>query len=249
MKILKRILLVILLLIIILVAYLRLFVHESPPTISTESGAENMTQELLNAVNKSAWDTLSIMQWTFRDSHHYLWDKKANNAIIKWGDYEVHLNMDAVDGRALCKGVELSGKDKDKVIQKAWSFWCNDSFWLAAPFKIKDPGTQRYIATDQEGKQGLLVQYASGGVTPGDQYLWYMDEQGLPTGYKMWVKILPVGGVYTSWEDWQQLPGGAKVASRHKGNIAGLELILTNIKGGEQWAEFGHSSNPINTGL
>ncbi len=142
-------------------------------------------------------------------------------------------------------GTILVGEEANKVVQTAWGFWCNDMWWFAAPFKVMDPGTKRQIAKDAEGNKGLLVSYASGGVTPGDAYLWYIDESGLPTGYKMWVKIIPIGGVYTSWESWKTLAGGAQVAADHKGNISALQIPITNIGSGMTWSELGYSSNPI----
>ncbi len=249
MKILKGILLAIALLILLVIAYLRIAVHEPAPTEVVEAGAELYAQQMLDAVNIKAWDTLPIVQWTFREQNHYLWDKINNNALIRWDDYIVHLDMDAVDGAAFKNDIKLEGKAKEKAIKKAWALWCNDSFWLAAPFKIRDLGTKRYFAKDKDGKSGLLIRYESGGVTPGDQYLWFLDQNGLPTGYKMWVSIIPIGGVYTTWEDWTTLPGGAKLAATHKGNIGGLVLHLSNIKGGDSWQQFGHSSNPIDPSL
>ena len=132
---------------------------------------EQAKQEMLSAVNISAWDTVKYVKWSFRGGHDYVWDRTVNDARISWEDMEVHLDMDQVDGKAFKNGIALEGSEKDKAIQSAWSYWCNDSFWLTAPFKVFDKGTTRKMATDKDGKEGLLVTYESGGVTPGDQYL------------------------------------------------------------------------------
>ncbi len=245
MKILKRILLGLLILVLLLVVVVRLTVHESRPEIKEGANADAVAQKILSAVDKPAWDTLNYVQWTFPRGHSYIWDRPNNNAVVKWDDYEVHLNMDEVDGRAWQNGEELSEGAKSKAIQKAWSFWCNDSFWFSAPFKLFDPGTERNIAVDKDGKEGLLISYASGGVTPGDQYLWYYDDQGMPTGYKMWVKIIPIGGVYASWTDWTTLAGYAKVATKHMLDLVNMEIEMTNIKSGQRWSDLGYDQNPI----
>ena len=112
-------------------------------------------------------------------------------------------------------------------------------------FKVFDPGTKRDMAVDADGAEGLLITYESGGVTPGDQYLWYMDESGMPTGYKMWTKIIPVGGVYASWKDYTTLSGGAKVAQSHGLSSMNVNMPMTDIKSGQSWSDLGFSSNPI----
>ncbi len=204
-----------------------------------------MADRLLEAINAEAWDSTKYVSWTFPGGHHYVWDRTTNDAQIKWNDYEVHLDMDEITGLAFRDGTELDGRKKSKAIAKAWEYWCNDSYWLAAPFKIRDPGTSRHIAVDEEGNEGLLVSYESGGVTPGDAYLWYVDDSGLPTGFKMWVKIIPVGGVYATWEGWKDATTGAKIASEHELSIGGVLIKLTDIKAGNNWSDLELESSPI----
>ncbi|MEL6388801.1 MAG: hypothetical protein AAFQ02_01460 [Bacteroidota bacterium] len=245
LKFFKYLLIGILLLIIVGFVYIRFAVHEPRPTI-VDGDADAMAQSILKQVNKPAWDSLPIVEWTFRGEHHYLWDRTSNTAIISWDDQEVHLDMDQVRGKLYQNDALVTDEAAtSKAVATAWSFWCNDMWWFAAPFKVMDEEASRQIALDKDGKQGLLVTYDSGGVTPGDSYLWYVDENGLPTGYKMWVKIIPIGGVYTSWEDWQILPGGARVATNHTGKIKTLTIPITNIKAGTSWSDFGHTQNPI----
>ena len=45
----------------------------------------------------------------------------------------------------------------------------------------------------------------------------------------MWVQVLPIGGVQFSWEDWQTLKTGARVATRHRGPL-GFTIELTHIR-------------------
>lgn len=243
MKILKRILIGIVVLLLVLFLVIRMTMHESRPTVTQEDG-DAMAQKMLSAVNISAWDTVKYVKWSFRGGHDYVWDRTVNDARISWEDMEVHLDMDQVDGKAFKNGIALEGSEKDKAIQSAWSYWCNDSFWLTAPFKVFDKGTTRKMATDKDGKEGLLVTYESGGVTPGDQYLWFMDDNGRPTGYKMWVKIIPIGGVYASWEGWMNIDG-AQLASDHTMSIGGMKVPLTDIAGGQSWSNVGFDASPI----
>lgn len=243
MKLLKKIALILLVLVLLIFLVVRLTIHESRPDV-IDGNAEAMAQKILTAVNKPAWDTLKYIKWTFPGDHHYVWDRTVNDALVSWDDMVVHLDMDQVDGKAYKVGVELKESDRSKAIQKAWSYWCNDSYWLSAPYKLYDKGTTRKVARDEDGKEGLLITYESGGVTPGDQYLWYLDESGLPTGYKMWVKIIPIGGVYASWENYVDIEN-AKISSDHTLSLVNMKLSLTNIAGGQSWQDIGLNESPI----
>ena len=244
LKLLVKIIVAILVLFIIAFIVVKIVYSEKLPEGTKGPEAEQLTQRMLSAINKDAWDTIPYVQWSFRDEHHYVWDKQNNEARVIWDEYEVHLDLDQVHGKAYENGVELSDGAKAKSISTAWSYWCNDSFWFYAPAKIYDPGTSRSAVDLEDGSKGLLITYESGGVTPGDSYLWVMDDSGLPEYWKMWTKIIPIGGVKTTWEDWVTLPGGAKVASIHK--AGGLTLELTNIAGGYSWDQLGFENDPIN---
>ena len=176
--------------------------------------------------------------------HKYLWDKKGNNAVIEWDDKKVILNLDKIEGIAYKKGIQLEGEVKSKMIQEAWSFWCNDSFWMFAPFKVFDPGTSRSIVNTENGEKGLMVTYDSGGVTPGDGYLWLLDENNIPTGYKMWTSIIPIKGIHISWENWKTLKGGSKLAISHKSTL--LSFDMEGVEEGDTPSELGYPNDVFN---
>jgi len=204
--------------------------------------AEQMARKMLSAINSVAWDSTEYVQWTFKGMHTYLWDKKRHLSKVNWGDYEVLLDIDKIGGLATKNGVLLSAEESKEVIKTAWEFWCNDSFWLNAPAKVFDPGTSRSIVTLKDGREGLKVKYASGGVTPGDAYVWILDENGLPMSYQMWVKIIPIGGIEFSWEKWKTLETGAKISSFHEGLI---DLDMSDLKAGMSYREMGLKEDPF----
>ncbi len=213
-----------------MVACTKVLSKKIPTTFAGDGDA--VAQKMLTALNKPAWDSLNYLQWTFMNSHHYAWDKQANIANIRWKKNEVILDLDQLSGIAYVGGVKVSDADKtQKLVSKAWNFWCNDSFWMFAPYKVMDPGTTREIVSiDQEpDKTGLKVTYNGGGVTPGDVYIWALDENYMPTGYYMYVEILPVKGVYTSWKSWKDI-GGAKLAIIHENKMFDMEM--KSVKGG-----------------
>jgi hypothetical protein len=169
--------------------------------------------------------------------HQFLWDKQGNNALVKWGNNRVVLNLDEVTGVAFQDENQVDGDRKDELIQEAWSHWCNDSFWMFAPFKVFDPGTSRSIVETEGDEKGLMITYESGGVTPGDSYLWLLDNQNIPTGFKMWT-FIPIQGMHVTWEGWKTLKGGAKVAISHKSTALSFEM--TDVAEGDSPTDLGY---------
>ena len=216
--------------------------HEARPKGTPSSEADVLANKMLQAVNKAAWDTTAILQWTFPGGHDYLWDKGRDFVQVTWDKHQVLLHTKSVTGQAYTDGQLHTGEDADQLIQDAWAFFCNDSWWFNAPVKAFDPGTARSMVTLEDGREGLMVEYGFGGVTPGDAYVWILDESGLPESYKMWVSIIPVGGVEFSWEAWQTLPTGAKIAALHKGL---KDLPITNVKGAASLEAFGLDEDPF----
>ncbi|MGB6036872.1 MAG: hypothetical protein WBG42_11440, partial [Cryomorphaceae bacterium] len=66
-------------------------------------------------------------------------------------------------------------------------------------------------------------------------YLWILDENYLPTSYKMWVSIIPIGGVEATWENWVE-KGGAMISTSHK--MGPLEIPIGNLEVGNSPEDF-----------
>lgn len=222
---------------------LYMIANESRPTGQSGPEADQLANDMLAALDKPAWDSLNYIQWTFKGGHEFVWDKRANKAVVKWEQNKVILNLDEVDGAAFSGKTLLEGNAKQQAIQKAWSHWCNDSFWLGAQYKVFDPGTKRSLVALDDNNKGLLVEYVSGGVTPGDAYLWALDKNNMPVYWKMWTKIIPIGGVKTTWENWKTVSGGAKVAQKHM--LGPADISITNVHAGQVLADLEVEGNPF----
>jgi hypothetical protein len=229
-----------LLLVGLLIFYLAF--SESKPESSPSTEADTLAKEMLNALNKEAFDTLKYLQFDFAGRHSYLWHKPSNTAIIKWEENKVIMQLDSQKSAVYISEKQVDGDEAKKLSDAAWSYWCNDSFWMLAPFKAFDAGTERSIV-NKDGEEGLMVSYKSGGVTPGDQYLWILNEDKIPVKYKMWVKIIPIGGTEATWEEWKTLKGGAKVSTLHKMKV--FDLKMENVKEGDSYTDFGFTEDPF----
>ncbi|MDX1628543.1 MAG: hypothetical protein R3345_07575 [Fulvivirga sp.] len=203
--------------------------------------AEMLTDKMLKALNYDAWKGLNAIAWSYPLGHHYLWDKQSNLVRVAWNDYEVLLNPDDRSGIVFENGKKINNPEDEKdLLHKAFEYFANDSFWLIAPFKCRDPGTTRSLVK-YEGEEALLVQYTSGGVTPGDAYLWLLDESGMPKAWKFWVQIVPVGGLKFTWEQWKNVQG-AKISTYHDGLI---DIEITNLKWANNAAALNNGEDPF----
>jgi hypothetical protein len=191
--------------------------------------AEALAQKMLKAVHHEAFDSTRYIQWTFKGMHSFIWDKELNMVEVKWEDYEAVLDVDHPEKSTLkIQGQTITDDSKQELIEKAIWLFHNDAFWLIAPHKIMDPGTERRLVKLESGQEALLVTYTSGGTTPGDSYLWILNEEGLPISYKMWVKIIPIGGLEATWEKWTETETGVMLPGNH--NIMGMDLEMTDLK-------------------
>lgn len=218
-----------------------LILNKPRPAGTTGPEADALAEKMLEAVDQAAWDSTRYVGWTFTGVHDYLWDREDDLVDVRWKNHRVVLHTPTQNGMAWTDGKPVD--DADKLIEKAWSYFANDSFWLLAFNKIFDPGTERAIVSQTEGTDALLVTYNSGGVTPGDSYLWILDDEGKPRAWRMWVKVLPIGGLTFTWENWQELSTGAQVALDHKNAL--VNVALTGVRGGDTLDDLGVQVNPF----
>lgn len=217
-------------------------IGESLPEGKSGQKADRAARRMLDAIEHEAWDRTRYVRWRFL-GQSYLWDKDRELVDVRWSDKQVLMDLHDRSGKAYEDGERLRGEEKEEALQEAWSKFCNDSFWLNAPAKVFDPGTQRELVKSDSEETRLLVTYTSGGVTPGDSYLWILDANGRPERYKMWVSKIPIGGVEASWEEWDTLSTGALIATKHELFIGSLSI--GGAKAAQDLEELGIENDPF----
>jgi len=204
--------------------------NEDLPTGKLGTEADQLATSMLNALNEEAYLNTDYIEWTFKSRHHYKWYKTDNTCEVSWDAMTVILDFENSDNSKVFAGQqEYNGVEKLDYINKATDYFNNDSFWLVAPYKVFDKGTERRLVTSDDGKKSLLITYTKGGTTPGDSYLWHLDENGLPKSFQMWVDILPIDGLEASWDQWVTTESGAKLPTSHKFLV--FELDMGEVKG------------------
>ena len=192
-----------------------LFIDESLPNGTQGQEAEQLADEMLAALNKPAFDTIRMIKFTYPGGHAYEWDRELNSVNVSWEDNDVYLDLER-------------RKDEFSSLEyQAYEYFINDSFWLIAPYKIRDTGVVRSTVEVEDGR-GLLVTYTMGGVTPGDSYLWIIDEKGFPKAWKLWTSNVPIGGLEFGWGGWVEKQG-AWFSLFHPSKVIDLEITELSV--------------------
>ncbi|MEM9897251.1 MAG: hypothetical protein AAF789_12860 [Bacteroidota bacterium] len=186
------------------------FIDQPLPNGTSGNEAEQYADEMLKALNAEGFDTLKTISFTFAGIHSYNWNREENQVEVSWEDQKVTLNLN------------YHPEDFSMIEYEAYEYFINDSFWLVAPFKVRDKGVIRKTVDVEEGR-GLLVTYTSGGVTPGDSYLWILDENGFPISWRLWTSNIPVGGLEMSWGGWRQFEN-VWFSTLHTSQVIDLEI-------------------------
>lgn len=199
--------------------------NEDLPEGQLGKEADQFALRMLNTLNYEAYKATDYLEWTFKGIHHYQWNKTEGTCKVFWDDFRVELDLNTINNsKVFVLDTEYNGIEKQDYIEKAEAYFNNDSFWLVAPYKVFDQGVERRVVTTEDGKKALLVTYTSGGSTPGDSYLWHLDDSGKPISYQMWVSILPIEGLEATWEGWITTESGAQLPTFHKLLVLGLEI-------------------------
>ncbi|MEO0900399.1 MAG: hypothetical protein AAFY71_28580 [Bacteroidota bacterium] len=235
----------IIILVLVVAGGIYLYTQNKPlPTGEAGEAADNLAVEMMDAVNKSAWDSTNIVRWSFRESHEHTWDKERDFAQVKWDEFVVNFHVKTKEGEVYEAGKLLEGEKKKELLGAAYSYWVNDGFWLNAVVKAFDPGTTRYLIKNEDGSEDLLVTYGSGGLTPGDSYLWKLDQETKrPLSWQVWASNLPVKGMEFTWESWKELHTGALIASNHM--IGSLEINMGKVESADSIQTFFPDGDPF----
>ena len=220
-----------------------LFLSKKLPSGETGPAADALAHQIEEAVHRDAWERTGAIRWVFGGRQKHLWDRSRSLVRVSWKENVVLYDLTRNTGVAYQNGKPADDKSRAKLVERAYALFCNDSFWLNPLVKLFDAGVTRSV-TEPSGRKALLISYSSGGVTPGDSYLWLLDDKNVPHDWQMWVSIIQLKGIGTSWENWQTLSTGALVASEHK--LAGLvPLKLTEIAAAPTLAELEPGPDPF----
>ncbi|MCR9144665.1 MAG: hypothetical protein NXI24_20675 [bacterium] len=180
-----------------------------PPGVAG-GDADALAAKMLEAVNYKAWQNkTAAVGWSFRGDHIHFWDRERGLVEVKWDDYVVRFSKKDLQGRAYRNGKPVGDAGETaELLAKANAYFVNDAFWLNPLFHIESPGVQLELI----GENSLKAVFTSGGVTPGDTYVFHTDGDGLVTEMQLWVSIVPFKGSTATFENYAVSETGVKTA-------------------------------------
>lgn len=131
---------IILAILVIVIAIFYFKNNESIPNGVQGKNADDLANKMLIALNINAYNETELLEWSFRDSHHYKWNKAENSVIVSWKKNKVLIDTKNNKNSKVISS--NNGLEQEKLIKTATDFFNNDSFWLVAPYKIFDKGVE-----------------------------------------------------------------------------------------------------------
>ncbi len=208
---------------------------------AADAKAAQVADHLMQALGgKQAFDKVRYLRFRFAGFRNHHWDKWTGRHRVEFtnrgGEHFVFLeNVNTREGRGWKNGVELTGAEAKEGLERAYGTWINDTYWLLAPYKLRDPGVNLSYAGEEtlDGKvyDKLHLTFDSVGLTPKDQYwMWVNRDTGLVDQWSYILQDFAPDRPATVWKwtDWKSY-GGIKLASGRFEPSQGRNLPLDAI--------------------
>ena len=190
--------------------------------------ADALANKILKTIKHEAYKNTRYIDWSFGGRRAYKWDKKEHIIEVSWGNTRVILHPNNLEKSTVFIDNIETTEDIEKVVKRAESSFNNDSFWLVAPHKLFEDGIIRTVV-QVEGRDALKVKYTTGGSTPGDSYIWVLNDEFLPIKYLMNVPSMKMNQVPATWEEWFTTASGTLFPKNHTFS-GGRKLSMGDVK-------------------
>jgi hypothetical protein len=159
---------------------------------------------------KKAWDDIRYVAWGFSGSYQ-VWDKHQNKYRYEKDSIVAITNLDTRQGKAYFHGRDVTSTEAgQKIIDRMYAAWANNSYWLIMPFKLTDPGlTVKHVGEGQTQAGApadfLELTFREVGVTPQNKYVVAVDkEKGLVTQWAFYRNFSDPSPAFTRpWHDYR----------------------------------------------
>ena len=199
---------------------------KQPAATQPTDPATNLANSIIHASGGNNWPKVDRVQFTFNV------EQDGKTVVSRKHDWDVVKGTDTVTVGDKTTSVNVnSAPPADNADQmNAYKNWVNDSYWLLAPLKLRDPGVMLTHKGQQEidGKKydALHARFNNVGITTGDQYNFYVDPQ--THMIRRWDYMpTPDRTVSGTWDDYQDF-SGLKLSTNH--TFGPRRIYFTDVK-------------------
>jgi hypothetical protein len=191
---------------------------------AADSTAEAIADAVIKASGGDNWPKVKKIHFTFNVEQD---GKQLMSATHEW---DLAKGTDTVTWAGKTATVKLNETPSDENAKAAFQRWTNDSYWLLAPLKLRDPGTSVTALTPlppgAEDMDVIQLKFGAVGLTPDDVYNLYIDRATHLV--RRW-DYMPAPGkkVSGTWEGYQEF-GGLKLATEHQ--FGDKRITFTDVK-------------------
>lgn len=204
----------------VMLPLLALTAFTTPTKQADDARAKALAQQALkNMGGQDGWDKTRFLAWTF-NGQYQVWDKHQDKFRWEKDSIVAILDTNTKDGKVYIEGKELQNQEeKQKLLERAYALWINNSYWLVMPFKLQDPGVNlKHIGEgktmDGAAADMLEMTFENVGLTPQNKYhLWIDKDKGLVTQWAFFRNYTDAESAFTRhWSDYKDY-GKIKLAS------------------------------------
>lgn len=194
------------------------------PAQEADGKSQQLAKEVWLASGGEVWSGVKQIRFTF------IVEDNGKELAHAEHDWNVVAGTDRVQWKGKDVTVNVYEPASDKEAKAAYARWVNDSYWLLAPLKVLDKGVTR-TAEGQKESGGVMCEtmrlsFAGVGLTPGDQYLLYIDPQTkLVRAWDYMPK--PENVMHGTWDKYERF-GGLNLSTEH--NFGGKVIRFADIE-------------------
>ncbi len=182
----------------------------------TTAPADAVTaQQIMAAHGSDAWSDIEQLDFTFVVTRPDGSEMRRSHA---WNVPQGECTVTTPEGEMTVNVVDFDSANATDAEKAAFAAWTNDSYWLLMPLKLGDPGVTATTLGEQEapGDLGTLdaveLSFDNVGLTPGDSYVVYADDEGVVRG---WTFTSARGNTFTVAASEVEAMGGLNLVTKY----------------------------------
>lgn len=198
---------------------------------TTDAKAKSIADKVMkNLGGEKAWNDTRYLAWAFNNQYQ-VWDKHQDRFRWEKDSLVAIIDTQTKDGKVYVAGQELQNpEEKQKLLERAYALWINNSYWLVMPFKLQDPGVTLKYKGEEATMDGaradvLEMTFENVGLTPQNKYkLWVDKKEGLITQWAFYRNFNDAEPTFTRhWNDYHTY-GSIKLAGNRSNPQSDFKL-------------------------